>query len=220
MPRTSSLAVRREASMMSTRYGFVLGAPILAAGLLAPGCSARASSVAPEDLGPTPLELASQAQVEEARPMLTELADRAAAYFTSEQRFDAANGLEPWHVATIGSDTRDVGMLVDDASRVFPGGSSVSFATHAEAPRGGTPAAPSPVCDVRLETMLRHFEVDPDKALKFRYTFRATGSGSQATAQILAEGDFDPDTEGAHTVTVDLSVDAATGEVRVGELVV
>lgn len=159
---------------------------------------------------------ANRARSYEAEQMMRKFADGAQTYFTTEQRFSDPSGDQPWHVA--GADERAAGFPVLWEEYVFPGGTSFSFSTSSEIPKGGAQIAPNPVVHQGtpefLDKVLMKLMVDLNEPLGFRYTYTTLAEQSGGAVVIIkAEADYDPSTPEVYTIEQRVSIDPERIEV-------
>ena len=158
-----------------------------------------------------------RSKTSESRAMTRKLADRARAYFESDQMGCGAipECGQPWH------DQIRPGMPVPFQDKTFPGGTNVRLVTTENPPSGGKKAPPKPTVvqsesDAAAQEILESLGVEFSDPTYFQYVYETgPGRGVDATATIRAIADFEGSGSRNHTLRIELSVDPETQRVRV-----
>lgn len=146
---------------------------------------------------------------------MTSLTDVCKTYFTSEQRYSAPGGREPWHDPSLSNTT--AGFPVPFIEYVFPGGTNFKMTNTPLVPEGyDSMVSPNPTANRHKDAVLGMTYGPFNTQTSFRYTLETgPGTGIDATCTVTAEADLDPSTAAVHTVTQVVTVDERTQEVMV-----
>jgi prepilin-type N-terminal cleavage/methylation domain-containing protein len=152
-----------------------------------------------------------RSKTSEAEMFMDEMVDGATNYFQSEQLGcqGASDCAEPWH------DSTRKGMPISWSNYVFPGG-DVSWDSKGgqSPPVGGSTYRPEPQASQHVSAVTNKLNFDASRdALHFKYVYRASGSGPNASATIRARADFEPSSASHHTYTRTIEVDTSSGTV-------
>jgi prepilin-type N-terminal cleavage/methylation domain-containing protein len=164
---------------------------------------------------PAFLRSVKKSKTAESEQNMKKIAEGAKTYFMGEQKVEPA---QPWHDTGV---TADYGLPVPWASYVFPGGDEGaaasgigSYQTFVDVPTGGSKNRTVTCATLMCTATLNKLGVDFKDPLYFRYTYRPTGSGVDASVSIAAEADFKVG-DGIHTTTQFLRIEGDTQEVQV-----
>ena len=152
------------------------------------------------------------AQTSKSTTTLELAADSAVRYCEFDQQYSIIDGAEPWHMAEPDDPARRAGMPVVFDYKVFPGGPDIEITTSPTVPEDGEEIVPDfhieGDVDFDAAPVLQALTLYNSAPSRFRYTYR-TGSetGSEATAEIVAEANFDPSTPEHHREVVELYVE-------------
>lgn len=157
-----------------------------------------------------------RARFAEAEGTMSRMADGARAYFEGDQQFSREDGVEPWHVADEDADYRP-GQPVPFDKKTFPGGPEIKVVSSPEVPSGGDSVSYEPETvkgDINAQLVFDALGIHQMEQQRFRYVFETgSGTGSDATATIRAEANFNPDSPHNHTVIQELEVGEHMGAV-------
>lgn len=140
---------------------------------------------------PAFIKYIKRSKASEANGIVKKMQDGAKSYFESDQA--GSNGIapakaaEPWHSAD------PAGMPIEFEKKVFPGGASISLATHDKAPYGGAKKAPNHAAWSDAEAAASNkLNLQIVEATYFGYGYK-TGSTIGSNSSMTAWGchDFD-----------------------------
>lgn len=140
----------------------------------------------------------------EADGIIDDMMTGAVQYYTSDQQNCKGdpNCAEPWH-----NFPKQKGMPVPMTDLVFPG-ATTTMTTNGGGPPpvGGSKYVPELQATAFPEATKRHLNMDLKDALYFKYTYTASGSGTDAEVTVIAEANFDKTNTKDHKVTQTITV--------------
>ncbi len=197
-----------------TRRSLILLSVLLLSGFIVVGCDDDNGDGGDDQT----VDRQMRTKASEAEALVQLMSDGARTYFEGDQMWSQADLMEPWHVADSEVQGRQLGMPVFFDDKVFPGGPDITVVSSQEVPADGESVTAEPHIegdvDFDAEDVLRTLNAVFPDSMFVRITYETgPGTGTDATATITAEANFNADTSEMHRVIKELSVDDDYGAI-------